>query len=555
MNHLYKIMIVFLISGLFIPVLYAADDVRSVYPDAVQKRAEETLEYYQQTEKLKEKKETEDVILEPETPPEIKRDEQGAVEVYVEQIIAGPSEILPEEDIRALTKGYEKKKATINELNELVAKINELYRSRFFIGARAFLTPQTIQEGVVKITLIEGRVGEVIIKDNQSTRASFIKKRIYLKPGDFVNIKDLEADLTFFNAVYDIKLRVELRAGKKRGTTDAIFIVQEPQKLELTCFSDNAGREDIGLYRMGTLLAVNSPLGIRDRLALGTYWAEGTYSGSVSYDWPVNRYGTRVGFSYDYNQTRVIDGPFEVLDIDGDSFDGGFHVTHPLTGQADKVVNSFMGLDFKESTTEFSGIPLYDTKVSTVSFGFDGRLLDQEGMWYTRHALTVGMDALGGETDFVRYNGDISRFHILKDDWVVILRGSGQYANEDLLPSSEQFQIGGLSTVRGFSEGLLIGDKGYILSAELNFPLFKQTHQWRDKLKGSFFIDHGGAFPKKPEGESIDNNDFLSSTGVGLIFNFSRYFSGRINYGFPLSDQERSEGEGKFHFYIQSNIW
>ena len=37
------------------------------------------------------------------------------------------------------------------------------------------------------------------------------------------------------------------------------------------------------------------------------------------------------------------------------------------------------------------------------------------------------------------------------------------------------FQTGGLATVRGYSEGLLMGKNGYYASAELMFPLLPRT--------------------------------------------------------------------------------
>ncbi|MBN1586079.1 MAG: ShlB/FhaC/HecB family hemolysin secretion/activation protein [Candidatus Omnitrophica bacterium] len=476
-------------------------------------------------------------------------------ELVVQKIVTDHSEILPEEELQAVLRSYEGKQLSIYDLHEVVDEINALYRARNYVTARAMLLPQKVEDGVVKIKLVEGRLGRIEVEGNKYTRDSFFKRRISMRNGDVMDLKSLEKDLEFFNSTNDCKMRAELRAGEEPGTSDCILKVEEPKRWQASTFVDNAGRDDVGLYRIGALLSVNSLLGFRDRLSLATYYADGTTSGSVAYDIPITRKGTRIGASYDQNQIEVIGGDFSVLDIDGDSSDISAYISHPLIGRPRLVSTGFAEWHEKQTTTRFAGVPLVESGVSTVSGGFDLQAYDDHGMWYFRNELSFGSSDLENTEDFFRWTGDLSRFHLFKDDRTLILRASAQWANEDLLPSSEQFQIGGLSTVRGFDQGLLIGDKGYLMSAELNWPLFRKESKLRNKLKGAVFIDHGGAFPFKPGGEGIDSEDFLTSVGAGLVFNLSKYFNGRISYGFPLSDQESDKGEGQLHFYIQSNLF
>ena len=49
-----------------------------------------------------------------------------------------------------------------------------------------------------------------------------------------------------------------------------------------------------------------------------------------------------------------------------------------------------------------------------------------------------------------------------------------QFSPQDNIPYIDQFQAGGLATVRGYSEGLLIGRSGYVISGELMFPIAPQ---------------------------------------------------------------------------------
>lgn len=543
---------------------YAQQEIRNVDPSATGERQEQIRKYYErlkQFEAVEEQGKTSEGEL-------IQGDDQAAPAaegaapavsaqgtIFVQRIETTPSEALSEEELQGLIAPYENKELTVNDLRELVAKINELYRQKNLITARAFLSPQKIEGGVVVIKLIEGKIGDVTIEGNKSTRESFIQTRVGLKSGDVLNTARLEKDLEHFNSVYDIDAKVELKAGKDFGRTDAVVKVQEPRRYQLTTFVDNAGREDIGLYRFGALAADNSFLGFRDRLTLGMFLAEGTTSGSVAYDFPVNKQGTRFGASYDMNRIDVISGEFEVLEIDGDSSDIGVFADHPLIGRSDLNVNVFLNYDQKKTTTKFSDVTLVETTVNSFSYGGAARVIDQDGLWYLRGSLTNALSDLESDSNFLRTNADVSRYHILKNDCSLVLRASGQLSFDDMLPSSEQFQIGGLSTVRGYDEGLLIGERGYFLSAELNFPLTPKPN-WRDKVQGTVFIDHGGIFPYRPAGADENNeNDFITGAGGGIIINLSEYFSGRVVGAFPFNDPKGTSDGFKVHFYFQSILF
>lgn len=59
---------------------------------------------------------------------------------------------------------------------------------------------------------------------------------------------------------------------------------------------------------------------------------------------------------------------------------------------------------------------------------------------------------------FFKYEGNIVRVHDFGSGFVGLFR-AGTQLSPDKMPAMEQFQVGGISSVRGFSEGLLIGNK------------------------------------------------------------------------------------------------
>src|SRR5262249_45353419 len=64
-------------------------------------------------------------------------------------------------------------------------------------------------------------------------------------------------------------------------------------------------------------------------------------------------------------------------------------------------------------------------------------------------AATGSSDATG---TYFSINGGVTREQRLYEDWTVLLKADGQWANEPLI-SPEQFGIGGTAGVRGYQEG------------------------------------------------------------------------------------------------------
>lgn len=548
--------------GLFLPGAEVC--AQSVDPGAIRERGEDTREYYRLEERFREQKkpESEESRVEDKTEGKLEAEpEAGEQTIYISRIVTSPSEVLTGEEIRGITARYEGKTASIKDLFEAIRRINELYAERS-VAARAVLPPQKVEKGLVRIELIEGRIGNVAVEGNRYTKDSYFTKRISLKRGDLVRLDSLEKDLLFLNNLSDVGVRAELRPGGAVGTTDCVITAREPGNCLAALFADNAGNDSVGLYRFGAMLGSRSLLGYRDTLFLNALFTKegGTVSGSAAYSVPVGNLGTRLSLSYSYNQIEVISGPYKVLDITGESSDSGMDLTHPFVVNPAFRLSGFTGLHFSKSTTDFDGARLYSTRVRTVNTGFDVQSLDESGAWYTRHRLTQGLGISGGDVEFLKYNPFLLRQQVLGEECVLMLRVSGQITRKRSLPPSEQFQIGGASSVRGYPEGFLIGDKGYLASAELSFPLPVPEGRILGMdlgraLAGIAFVDHGGAFPYKPGGGSMTHRDYITGAGVGLTVNLPRFLIGRLSLGIPITNRGSLEDSYLLHFHIQSELF
>lgn len=285
-------------------------------------RSRETLKYYDLEAKTAERKAqvaaAENAV---EREPSVMA-EGGASDgkkIFVKAINVDFSLLVSNMDIREIVQSYENKEVTIAQLNEMIAKINELFRAKKQLTAKAYLPPQKIKDGVVQVALVEGRVGKVTFIGNDHTRPSYITKRFDITEGEVVDMEKLERKLFLFNRKNDVSMRAVLKPGQTKSTTDLQMQVAEPANMETLMYTDNSGGKATGRERVGTVFTDKSLFGFRDQLTFGGLLAHGTKDGFFGYTVPINSYGTHLGFSHDNSRTSVRNGELKALKVTGES--------------------------------------------------------------------------------------------------------------------------------------------------------------------------------------------------------------------------------------------
>jgi len=489
--------------------------------------------------------------------------------VYIENIQVSPSQILTEEEIKEILDDYTKTNIAIEQLKEIVDRINKLYLEKGFVTARAYLPEQTIENETIKIELIEGKVGDVSIEGNKWTRSSYISKRLNLKKGELFNISDLEQSLVLFNRYNDgVQLNGTLLPGQSQlGTTDINVKVKERIPFRVTALMDNAGRTTIGKIRGGLMLQDESLFGFRDKLTIGAYASRYSVTPFADYSIPVNKKDGRVGFSFSSSNSKIGYGPYRDFNIRSRSQNYSLYYLQPLYRRPWTELSSYTSISYKKAVTNFDGTDINKDEVTSAQTGLNFRYDTKRGIWYLNQNVYYAFPIFDNRSNYLKLDGGILRVHDFGRGFVGTLRGNYQVIpNQEQVPYIDQIIAGGIATVRGYSEGLLIGRNGYIVSAELMFPLGPRAIKSRkDKekyipfignyLKGFVFADHAGIFPYKGSGvgaQGYDSNDFLVSIGLGLKISLPGSLTAKLAWGFPLmrNNHESDYRQGRFHFEL-----
>jgi len=470
--------------------------------------------------------------------------------LLVTKIVTDKSEILSEQEIREVVSGYEQKQVTQTELVQIVDALNRLYAAKGFGTARAALAAQTVHDGVVHIRLIEGRVGKVTVQNKTHTRDSYFLNRVPISGGEILKPEELRQKLAYFNETNDLKMTAILQPGEQFGSTVVMLHADGPRDFEVTTFADNAGRDTIGLYRGGLNVTYRSLFGDRDPLTISFLGANGTLLVGGSYSLPLGTSGTRLGATFTQNAIALNGGVLGSTGMVGRSYDAALRLSRPLRVRSNTALSASLSAHYKTSSLSSEGFPLSRTQVRSLELSTEWQRFDAHGTWFASNAFNGGFDNLNG--GFFRYNGLVTRILMFSPNVSAIFRASGQVNAVNTLAPIEQMQIGGASTVRGYPEAALIGDRGYAATGELDFPLL--PNEWvKKRITLATFVDSGAVFDEGLNSSSKPHDTKLLSTGFGFVFRFSGNVSGRIDFGVPLQNRTGIPGVG-IHFSVQSTF-
>jgi len=516
----------------------------------------------------------EDVKIDVPEPPPVAKIQSP--QFFVNDIRVTGITIFKPEDIEPIVTQYKQKDLTLDQLSGLVDEINQKYREAGYLTTQAFIPPQDIENGVVTIEVLEGKIGRLYVSGNKYYKTWFLEKKIPQEPGEPLNIKDLEKTLNRINQQENFRLKAVLSPGQDTGETDLKLEVAERQPWQIAGTFDNQGRPFIGMYRYGVEVTNQNFTGIGDRVfakwigASADAGAKDTNVIIAGYTLPISTIGTELGYNFSYSRVNV-DLPQvpQGTDVRGTSFNHSILLTQPLDKLRRWTVDA--GVNFR-AINSYSNIARAafgldnQDRIFSTQFGLSYDNVDRWGRTFARGQFTFAPHALGGEEKFSKYEMFFNRVHRLPMRNTLILRAYSQLT-PDALPPAEQYQIGGAFSVRGFTEGLLTGDRGWSFGVEDRFPIPFLRHvspYLADRVQGAVFFDYGQAWLDQSNTSYVDGisgsagRTLLMSVGTGVRARITRFASGFVDLAWGLVDRNQAEPTAqptfRVHFGIRSEL-
>lgn len=488
----------------------------------------------------------------------------GQVRVFVKAIQITGNTVFSHAEIEAVTRSYENRILTTEDLEQLRLALTLLYINRGYITSGAVIPDQDVKDGVIQIQIIEGALSRIDVEGTNWFRPGYLSDRLTLGAGPPLKIEPLQERLQFLQRDPRIeRINAELRPGDQRGESILSVKVRETRPWNAWLDFNNYQTPIVGAERGLMTLAHYNVTGHGDPFLI-------TYGGSrgvhpiidTSYTLPLNRYDTTFIAHYRRNDFLVISDQFRSLDLNSEAEIIGFTLRHPMyRTMTDELAVAVTGERLYNKITSaldpLGGTTLLipgssDTGVSSVS----ALRFIQEYVHRTptsviavRSRFSVGLDVLNATTNsgplpdgrFFSWLGQLQGIRRFDNWWGMQLLGQMilQLANDRLFPL-EQVPLGGRFSVRGYRENTLIRDNGFLLSLESRFPVIRYA-TGEPLLQFAQFVDVGRGWQAK--GETPDPQT-LASVGLGLRWSILPRERARFElyWGVPLNHVPHPSG-------------
>ncbi|MTJ06354.1 ShlB/FhaC/HecB family hemolysin secretion/activation protein [Anabaena sp. UHCC 0204] len=471
----------------------------------------------------------------------------GTITVTQFEVIG--STVFSQTELAKVLEPFTKKPISFAELLKAQEAIGQLYVQSGYITSGAFIPPQELKDGVVKIEVIEGEVESINITGLQRLKAGYLRSRLGLATKAPLNQNRLLQSLQMLQLDPLIaNLSAELAAGSRPGISTLEIKVREAKAFSTQLSIDNQRSPSVGTIRRQLQINHNNLLGFGDRFHIGYVNTDGSNSlDDLSYSFPINPANGTISLSYSQTNSNIIEQPFNTLDIQSESRNYQLTYRQPLKQTPNEEISIGLTASRQESQTSLLNIPFPlsiganeqgETKISALRFFQEYTQRNSQQVFALRSQFSLGINAFNStindqapDSQFITWRGQTQYLRLLTPDTTLLLRSDLQLADRPLVPL-EQLSIGGQQSVRGYRQDQLLADNGLFASAELRTPILK-IPQWQTTVQLSPFFDFGTIWNHSNSEVEILKKT-LSSVGLGLRFLVGNNFNARIDWGIPL---------------------
>jgi len=478
-------------------------------------------------------------------------------------IVLDKSSVYQSEDFSKIYGPFVGQPVSFADLNAIAHGMTRKYREDGYIFSRVILPPQKIQDGVLHLEAVEGRIVNVSVTGNYKDHFGLIQKFAdKIRSSNAANTKEIERYLLLIDDLPGITARSFMKPSATPGGGDLIISVEQ-DFFEGSVSIDNRGSRFVGRGRGELVGAFNSLFGIHDRTTLRALAAADTdelFFGEITHEEQIGSEGMRLKGRYAHTDTEP-GGSLSPLFIEGDTDLFDLEALYPLFRGRQMNLNLLAGFNANNTDTDLAGVQIAKDRIRSARLGARVDFTDPlRGVNQIEAIVSQGLDVFNatsdgigrsranGEHEFFKINGTVTR---IQDTWwqdlSVLLSGTGQYSDDPQL-ASEEFTVGG-GFGRAYDAGEIAGDKGYAGLAEIRYgrPVdskFLQSYQ------AYTFIDYGHISNLNPVvGEFSE--DSLSSAGVGVRFNVIHDVSGYVEWNSPITAKMiNAEGDDDSRFFF-----
>jgi hemolysin activation/secretion protein len=433
--------------------------------------------------------------------------------------------------------------------------ITARYRNDGYLLSQVIVPPQAVEEGAVRLQVIEGYVAAVRIEGDAPPPLlrAYAERIAAQRP---LTAVALERNLLLMNDLPGGFARALLAPSATQPGASDLIVQYSSQRVGGGISVDNRGGRALGPLRGTVELEQRGLLGWGDRTGVRFVAAEHGEMKyfSLTHDQALNSQGTRVGLNWNRVRSRPDTGTsFIPLDLETESDSGALTLSHAMKRSRSENLYLRAALTAHNGETMLFGVRDTADRIRALRLGLTYDLADTwRGVNIVDAELSQGFEGAGsskagdpflsrtqGQPAFTKLALYGARLQPLAAGFSVLGAITAQVAFDDLL-APELFSFGGEQFGRGYDPSELVGDHGAALKLELRYTLNGGIGPVGVGATFYGFYDTGFVRQRSPGG--LEARQTASSAGLGLRYDVGRYVSGYLEYAKPLTRIVAAEG-------------
>jgi hemolysin activation/secretion protein len=260
------------------------------------------------------------------------------------------------EELESLAKPYTNREVSFDELAELRDRLTLAYVERGYVTSGAEIPDQRIVDGIVEVRVVEGALADVRVQSDGRFRASYFERRLARAAGRPVDVNTLEERLQLFQKDPRIaSVQARLVPDERRGESLLEVHVLESRPYRVRSGFDNYQSPTVGAEGGWGHFAFDNALGWGDYFDVSYRGTWGLHDVAARYEIPFTVHDTAFGVHVRHAWSRVIEEPFDELDIESESATYSVSLRQPLHRSAATDLSVFLVGEWRRSQSFLLG--------------------------------------------------------------------------------------------------------------------------------------------------------------------------------------------------------
>ena len=523
-------------------------------------------------EKTQEKYENSKDSYQKDTKIEVDKNE---IKFYISKInLFDDENLLNEIEKENILSKYENKKLGSTDISNILVELTNRLIEKGYVTSTASLSENNnLNSETLNLKIISGKIEKIILNEDDSLDKLKKYFLVSTKEEKVLNVRDLDTTTENFNYLEANNMTMEIIPSDKENYSIIKLKNEMKDKFTISLLTNNYGEDNQnGIWRGGTSINIDSPLGIGDRVYFSYMtvhkkkadrsWKRTTESlkpgeilpiGPKGYDpakdtLPYKRELDLYNFRYtmkfrDYtlslgsSRSENISSfytPTTIYDMETMSSSFSVNLDKILWRNQKSKLSLGVGLKRKHNKSYIEDTLLSDRILTIGDISLNGTTVFYGGIFGITLDYERGLRALGAsntpKAEFKKYSLNLNYYKPLTKKLVYRFNTLTSHS-KDVLYASEKQSIGGVGSVPGYHRrGNIMGDRAIEIENELSYKIIDSEKIGRL----SPYISYSYGAVRNNKNPSVYGKGYVSGASIGLRYSM-KYLDIDLAYAKALS--------------------